>query len=132
MEHAKVKSAIQNDVIKAIEFPLPSFKELAVEHKFQQIVKTDHLIHTLYWVISKNMWETLTKKQQQAITEAMQEAIQINNQYRIDEEIRLMEHYKKTMIITVPNLKAFYEQTESVFSDASFEHKDLVEKIKNL
>ncbi|MBY0281690.1 MAG: TRAP transporter substrate-binding protein DctP [Alphaproteobacteria bacterium] len=132
MGHAEVKTAVQNGAILALEFPLSSFKTLGLEHKFQQIILTNHLIHYLYWAISKNRWDALSEQKQKAISEAINEATQFNNKNRMDEEVRLMETYKQTFLITEPNLNAFTQQTSNVFADASLELKELVEKVKKL
>lgn len=130
--YLSTKENLPND-----ETPVVEATYLRFNDKVKNIYKTNHSMFITDIVVSKKFWDTLTVEQQQAISEAAQDAGRTERKWSVEDaeqfEIDAEKNGKKIKTITEEETELFRRNAQRMYVKYHWMFKDnLVSKIKKL
>lgn len=130
--YLSTKENLPND-----ETPVVEATYLRFNDKVKNIYKTNHSMFITDIVVSKKFWDTLTVEQQQAISEAAQDAGRTERKWSVEDaeqfEINAEKNGKKIKTITEKETELFRRNAQKMYVKYHWMFKDnLVTRIKKL
>ncbi len=115
---SELYTALQTGAVDGQDNPLPT----DVSAKFYEVAPyvaiTNHVVDSIIPMINKDTWNSLTEAQQEAVSEAMAYAKEVNDTARIEEEekdIAVLEENGCT--ITYPDINDFKSNAQKYYED---------------
>ena len=132
---SELYTALQTGAIDGQDNPLPT----DVSAKFYEVAPyvaiTNHVVDSIIPMINKDKWNSLTDAQKEAVRGAIEYAMQVNDEARIEEEekdIAILEENGCT--ITYPDIEDFKTNAQAYYNDHPEQTEqwdmDLYEKIQ--
>ena len=116
MAFAEVYTALQTGAVDGQDNPLPTVVDSKFYEVTKQIILTSHLVDLNYIAFSKELWDSLTPEQQNAVQAAADEAAEFGRQNQLKKEEELVGFLKeKGLAVYEPDLNAFRDQVQSMY-----------------
>ena len=136
MAFTEVYTGLQTGTIDGQDNPLPTMVDKKFYEVTKQVVLTSHLVDLNYIVISKKLWDSMSRSQQRTVQKAADAAAAsiMKNQLRLEKE--LVSFVKKNGLkVYEPNLDAFRKRVQDMYADSKYAKtwpKGMLEKINKL
>ena len=112
---------LKTGTIDGQDNPLPSVRAAKFYEVTQQIVLTSHLVDSLFIAISNKSYTALNTAQKQKVIAAAQAAAQYNNTNTAQEEVQLVEFFKKEGLqVTTPDVAAFRKAVQAAYQTSDY------------
>lgn len=106
----EIFSSLQTGVVEAQENPVSSNYNAKLWEVQKYMVMTNHIVDMHAYLLSKKFLDTLTEKDRQLVTKAVEDSLQWSTKYSFDMEDKLIKEMQaKGMTILRPDLKPFQE-----------------------
>jgi|SRR5699024_4795282 len=145
MAFSELYSGLQQGVVNAQENPI----NLIYSMKFQEVQDylsiTNHFYTTRYFLMNFDKYDSLSKKQQDALTKATEEAMEYHKQELFDDEESILEELKEEGMEINEVSNDFIEDFRSIMEEKVYtdyyekigdgdeeKGKEIIEKIANL
>jgi tripartite ATP-independent transporter DctP family solute receptor len=129
----EIYMGLKTGTIDGQDNPLPTVRAAKFYEVTQQIVLTNHLVDSLFLAVSTKTWNRLSPAEQKNLKAAAQAAAQFNNENRIQEELQILDFFKKQGLkVNKPNEDAFRNAVQAAYNKSEMAQnwpKGLVERI---
>jgi tripartite ATP-independent transporter DctP family solute receptor len=129
----EIYMGLKTGTIDGQDNPLPTVRAAKFYEVTQQIVLTNHLVDSLFLAVSNKTWNRLSPAEQKNLKAAAQAAAQFNNENRIQEELQILDFFKKQGLkVNKPNEDAFRNAVQAAYNKSEMAQnwpKGLVERI---
>lgn len=127
-------SALQTGVVDAAEQPIANYKANSFHEVAPNMILDGHTLGAIQVIITDAAWDKLTKKQQEALTEAGKHASEYNRQISADAEKQVKEELKAAGVnfVEVTDVKPWQDACKDVISSQSAENAELYQKILDM
>jgi len=121
MAFTEVYTALQTGSVDGQDNPLPTVVDAKFYEVTNQIALTSHLVDLNYVAFSKEVWDSLTPEQQEAVQKAADAAAESGRQKQLQKEADLVSFLKEQGLeIYEPDLKAFRDHVQSQYVGSEF------------
>lgn len=121
MAFTEVYTALQTGSVDGQDNPLPTVVDSKFYEVTEQIALTSHLVDLNYIAFSKEVWDSLTPEQQEAVQEAADAAAESGRQAQLKLEEELVAFLEEQgMEIYEPDLAAFREHVQAQYVGSEF------------
>ncbi|WHH59047.1 TRAP transporter substrate-binding protein [Petroclostridium sp. X23] len=133
MAWTEVFTALQQGVIDSQENPLATIREVRFDEVQKYLNLTQHVYSPAPLMISKQLFDTLSPEDQQAMFEAAAVAVPVQRAFNQAQEEEIIKDLEaKGMTVTRPDLEPFRQAVEPVYEKwAPRIDKDLIERVRN-
>ena len=113
LSFSELYTALQTGAVDAQDNPLPSIESAKFYEVTKYIAITNH----------GDTWNSMTEAQQEAVTEAMEYARDVNDTARLDREAELIKFFEeKGLTVTYPDINEFKEKVQAKY----MENEDMI------
>ncbi len=117
----EVYLGLKTGTIDGQDNPLPSVKAAKFYEVTKQIVLTSHLVDSLFIAISNKSLDALNAAQQKVVRAAAQAAATYNNDNTSQEEVQLVEFFKREGLqVTTPDIAAFRKAVQASYQTSDY------------
>jgi len=121
MAFTEVYTALQTGSVDGQDNPLPTVVDSKFYEVTEQIALTSHLVDLNYIAFSKEVWDSLTPEQQEAMQAAADEAAESGRQAQLQKEEELVAFLEEQgMEIYEPDVAAFREHVQGQYVGSEF------------
>jgi tripartite ATP-independent transporter DctP family solute receptor len=133
MAWPEVYTALQQGVIDSQENPIPTILDVRFYEVQKYLNLTGHVYSPLPFMMSKQLFDSLPKEDQEAILEAAKAATPVQREAsQKQEQEALKELEEKGMEITEPELEPFIEKVDPVYEKwAPNINEELINKVRD-
>jgi tripartite ATP-independent transporter DctP family solute receptor len=133
MAWTEVYTALQQGVIDSQENPLPTIYDVRFYEVQKYLNLTQHVYSPAPLMMSKELFDSFSSEDQQAILKAANIATKYQRQVSMELQEKMIEALReKGMVVTKPNLSSFKEKVKPVYDKwAPQIGIDLIEKVRN-
>ena len=123
MSFSELFTALQTGAVDAQDNPLPSIESAKFYEVTKYIAITNHVVDSIMPCINGDTWNSMTEAQQEAVTEAMEYARDVNDTARLDREAELIKFFEeKGLTVTYPDINEFKEKVQAKY----MENEDMI------
>ncbi|WP_265518659.1 TRAP transporter substrate-binding protein DctP [Nitratireductor luteus] len=117
----EVYTALQTGAIDGQDNPLPTVKDSKFYEVTSQIVLTSHLVDLNYIAFSKELWDSLTPEQQEAVQKGADAAADLGRQRQLELEDELVAFMREQGLeVYEPDLEAFRTHVQKAYLESDF------------
>lgn len=117
----EVYLGLKTGTIDGQDNPLPSVRAAKFYEVTKQIVLTSHLVDSLFIAISNKSYNALNAAQKQKVLAAAQAAAVYNNDNTAQEEVQLVDFFKKEGLqVTTPDVAAFRKAVQATYQTSDY------------
>jgi tripartite ATP-independent transporter DctP family solute receptor len=117
----EVYLGLKTGTIDGQDNPLPSVRAAKFYEVTKQIVLTSHLVDSLFIAISNKSYNALNAAQKQKVLAAAQAAAKFNNDNTAQEEIQLVDFFKKEGLqVSTPDVAAFRKTVQAAYQTSDY------------
>ena len=121
MAFTEVYTALQTGSVDGQDNPLPTVVDSKFYEVTQQIALTSHLVDLNYIAFSKEVWDSLTPEQQDAVQQAADDAAESARQAQLQLEDELVAFLEEQGLeIYEPDVAAFREHVQAQYVGSEF------------
>ena len=119
MAFAEVYTALQTGAVDGQDNPLPTVVDAKFYEVTGQIILTSHLADLNYIAFSKELWDSLTPEQQEAVQKAADEAAELGrvNQLKLEDELVVFLQ-EQGLDVYEPDLEAFRTEVQAKYLES--------------
>ena len=123
LSFSELYTALQTGAVDAQDNPLPSIESAKFYEVTKYIAITNHVVDSIMPCINGDTWNSMTEAQQEAVTEAMEYARDVNDTARLDREAELIKFFEeKGLTVTYPDINEFKEKVQAKY----MENEDMI------
>ena len=123
LSFSELYTALQTGAVDAQDNPLPSIESAKFYEVTKYIAITNHVVDSIMPCINGDTWNSMTEAQQEAVTEAMEYARDVNDTARLDREAELIKVFEeKGLTVTYPDINEFKEKVQAKY----MENEDMI------
>lgn len=117
----EVYTALQTGAIDGQDNPLPTVKDSKFYEVTSQIVLTSHLVDLNYVAFSKELWDSLTPEQQEAVQKGADAAADLGRQRQLELEEELVAFMREQGLeVYEPDVEAFRTHVQKAYLESEF------------
>ncbi len=117
----EVYLGLKTGTIDGQDNPLPSVRAAKFYEVTKQIVLTSHLVDSLFIAISNKSYNALNVAQKQKVLAAAQAAATYNNDNTAQEEVQLVDFFKKEgLLVSAPDVAAFRKTVQAAYQTSDY------------
>ncbi|UUP17001.1 TRAP transporter substrate-binding protein DctP [Nitratireductor thuwali] len=117
----EVYTALQTGAIDGQDNPLPTVKDSKFYEVTSQIVLTSHLVDLNYIAFSKELWDSLTPEQQEAVQKGADAAADLGRQRQLELEEELVAFMREQGLeVYEPDIEAFRTHVQKAYLESEF------------
>jgi TRAP-type C4-dicarboxylate transport system substrate-binding protein len=121
MAYAEVYTGLQTGAIDGQDNPLPNDYNMKFYEVTSQIVLTSHLIGYDLFVVSKEIWDSLTPEQQEKLEAEVNKSIDWSTQKHLDREAELVQFFTdEGLKVYEPDIDAFRKYAQQMYLESDF------------
>jgi TRAP-type C4-dicarboxylate transport system substrate-binding protein len=121
MAFTEVYTALQTGAVDGQDNPLPTVVDAKFYEVTKQIILTSHLVDLNYIAFSKEVWDKLSKAEQDTIQKAADDAAEFGRNNQLEKEESLVSFLKeKGLKIYEPDLDAFRNRVQGMYLKSDF------------
>ena len=123
LSFSELYTALQTGAVDAQDNPLPSIESAKFYEVTKYIAITNHVVDSIMPCINGDTWNSMTEAQQEAVTEAMEYARDVNDTARLDREAELIKFFEEQgLTVTYPDINEFKEKVQAKY----MENEDMI------
>ncbi|WP_332718949.1 TRAP transporter substrate-binding protein DctP [Pelagibacterium mangrovi] len=118
MDYAEVYTGLQTGAIDGQDNPLPNIQNMRFYEVLDQIVLTSHLVAFDLYVISSELWNSLSPEDQQLIQDSADAALAWSEEQHQAQEAQLIAEFEEAGLnIYEPDIDAFRAYAQQLYLD---------------
>ncbi len=116
LSFSELYTALQTGAVDGQDNPLPTVEKAKFYEVTKYIAITNHVIDSIMPCVNADKWNSMTPAQQTAVKEAMQFAINFNDEARIKSENELVAFFEEQgMTVTHPDINDFRSHVQAAY-----------------
>lgn len=129
----EVYMGLQQGVVDAQENPLPTIETMNLDEVQSDLSLTGHMVQTLHISVAEEVWDSLSREQQENLEEAINLGGEAAYECVVREEERILEEFRSdgSMQISEVSKEAFQEPVRAALAEG-YEFSDEYRKILRL
>jgi len=116
LSFSELYTALQTGAVDGQDNPLPTVEKAKFYEVTKYIAITNHVIDSIMPCVNADKWNSMTTEQQNAVKEAMQYAINFNDEARIASESKLVAFFEgEGLTVTHPDINDFRSHVQAAY-----------------
>ena len=117
LSFSELYTALSTGAVGAQDNPLPTIKTASFYEVTKYVAITNHVVDSIVPTMNRDTWNSLTEAQQQAVTEAMDYAREVNDTERQELESSTIAFLEEQgLTVTYPDIDDFRTNVQAVYA----------------